>query len=118
MYGHTAIDDVDTHDLDGIDPTLIPVGMALETSEMRPSVWAYDAGESNDVHSHEAQEELYVPLSGRFELRIEDELVELGEGELIVVEPETRRQVRALEAGHILVVGAPPVKDDHMVDEP
>lgn len=117
MYERVSIDDVEAHELDGIEPTLLPVGMELRPDETRPSVWDYEEGESNNLHYQEEQEELYVPLAGRFEVEIDDETIELGTGDVAVVEPAARRRLTALTDARLLVVGAPPVTDDGVVVE-
>jgi mannose-6-phosphate isomerase-like protein (cupin superfamily) len=45
------------------------------------------------IHRHERQEEVYLVLSGRLSLIVEGEELELGEGELVRVAPELRRQL-------------------------
>lgn len=115
MFSHVNADEVDPYDVDGIDPDLLPIGPKLAPSETRPSIWQYEARESNNRHHQQEQEELYVPLSGRFEMDIGDETIEIEPGDLVVVEPEAERQLTAVEESRILVVGTPPVKDDGVV---
>lgn len=117
MFTHVNADEIDPYDIEAIDPDLLPVGLELKPSETRPSIWSYEAGESNNLHHQQEQEELYVPLSGRFEMNIDDETIEIESGDLVVVEPAAERQLTALEGGRILVIGAPPVKDDGIVVE-
>ncbi|XVH31412.1 cupin domain-containing protein [Haloferacaceae archaeon DSL9] len=116
MYRKTSLSDSDTHEFDG-GPTLNAVGYELRPDEMRPSVWQYDEGESNKRHKQGEQEELYVPLSGRFEMTIGDETIDLAPEEYVVVSPDEWRQVTAVEAGTLLVVGAPNVKDDGILPD-
>jgi uncharacterized cupin superfamily protein len=55
------------------------------------------------------QEELYLVLSGRARFVLDEEPVELGEGELLVVSHEVRREATALEDGtRVLCVGGTP----------
>jgi quercetin dioxygenase-like cupin family protein len=123
--GYTAcsIDDVDRHELDDIEPDVLPVGVELRPAEMRPSVWAYEPGESSNRHYQEEQEELYVPLAGSFELELVEqdddavETVEIEPGDYLVVDPETTREVTAVTDAELLVVGAPNAKDDGVVVE-
>lgn len=56
-YASVTLDDFDRHDVEGIDPDVLPIGVAL-----RP--------ESSNRPPQREQPELYVPLSGRFELAI------------------------------------------------
>ena len=45
------------------------------------------------IHRHLRQEEVYLVLSGRLSLIVEGEEIELGEGELVRVAPDLRRQL-------------------------
>lgn len=120
-YTVRSVDDVDRHELDEIEPDIRPIGVELRPAEMRPSVWAYDAGESSNRHYHEDQEELYVPLEGRLEVELveqdEDdvETAEIAPGDYLVVDPETIREVTAVTDAELLVVGAPNEKGDGVV---
>lgn len=109
------VHDLETREADGIDPRIRAVGYELRPEKMRPSVWVYEAGESNNRHYQREQEELYHVLSGRFEMTVDDETLELGAGDVVVVEPEAVRQLTCREAGEVFVVGAPNVKDDGVV---
>ena len=46
-------------------------------------------------HKHEAQEEVYVVLSGSARIKVEDEIVELGEWDAIRFDKNTMRDVEA-----------------------
>ncbi|WP_247000388.1 cupin domain-containing protein [Halosolutus gelatinilyticus] len=120
MYDRIAIDDVEPRDIEGIEPALLPIGLELKPERMRPSVWHYDAGEKNEYHRQGEQEELYVVLDGALEATIERddrEVVELTTGDVLVVPPESWRQLEAIEESRVLVVGAPNVKDDAIHEE-
>jgi mannose-6-phosphate isomerase-like protein (cupin superfamily) len=55
------------------------------------------------------QEELYLVLSGRARFVLDGELVELSEGELVVIPHEVQREATALEDGtRVLCVGGTP----------
>ncbi|WP_137286267.1 cupin domain-containing protein [Halorussus salinisoli] len=121
MYETTSLSDLDTRDVDDIEPGLKAVGYQLRPSEMRPSVWEFEAGETNDWHRQEEQEELYYVLAGEFLVTVEGEdeereTFELESDEVVVIPPETWRQFEALEDGRLLVVGAPNVKDDAITE--
>lgn len=70
-HSRVSLDDIEPRELDGIEPTLLSVGYELRPAEMRPNVWRFAAGEATNDHRHEAQEELYVVLEGRFEVTVE-----------------------------------------------
>ncbi|KYH25521.1 cupin domain protein [Halalkalicoccus paucihalophilus] len=117
MYTHRSIDDVGPQEIEGIEPSLRAIGYELRPAEMRPSVWEYAAGESNNRHRQGEQEELYVVLSGRFEMEVDGETIELAEGDAVVVSPDAWRQLIAREDSRLLAVGAPNVADDGIVYE-
>jgi len=122
MYEKTGLADLDTRDVEDIEPGLKAVGYRLRPEEMRPSVWEFEDGEANNWHRHEEQEELYYVLSGEFAVTVEDEdgnreTFELDRNEVVVIPPETWRQFEALEDGRMLVVGAPSAKDDAITED-
>ncbi len=112
MYSRCTIDEVEPREIDGLEPTLRAIGYELRPERMRPNVWEFEAGESNNYHRQERQEELYVVLSGRFEMEVDDESFDLEAGDVAVVDPDAWRQLTAREDSRLLVVGAPNVKDD------
>lgn len=59
------------------------------------------------IHRHQRQEEVYLVLSGRLSLIVEGEEIELGEGELVRVAPDRRRQLvnRGPERLVLLAIG-------------
>lgn len=120
MYSKVSLDDVDPIEVDGDALTIRSVGYELRPEKMRPAVWEYDEGEENVFHRQEQQEELYVVLEGRFEVTIEREddreVIDVRSGDYLLVPPESWRQFRALEESRLLVVGAPNVKDDGVVE--
>lgn len=115
MYSRCTIDEVEPREIDGIDPSLRAIGYELRPEKMRPGVWEYEADESNNLHRQEEQEELYVVLSGSFEMEVGEERLELDAGDVVVVEPDAWRRLTAREDSQLLVVGAPNVKDDGIV---
>lgn len=111
MYSKVNVDDLELRDVEGIEPRLRAVGYELRPAESRPSVWDYEAGDQMRRHRHDRQEEVYLVLSGRFEMDVEGDTVDLEPGDVVVVPPEDRRSLTALETGRVFVYGAPPVKD-------
>lgn len=120
MYSLVDLENVERRDLDFEDPTLLSVGLELRPDRMRPNVWEYERGEQNAYHRQDQQEELYVVLEGTVDVTIErdDErdVVELTKHDFLVVPPESWRQLEAIEESRVLVVGAPNVKDDGIVE--
>ena len=59
-------------------------------------------------HTHETQEEVYVVLGGGGRMKLDDEIVELGQWDAVRVPPGTWRGYEAGPEGlEILVIGAP-----------
>lgn len=70
-------------------------------------------------HTHREQEEVYVVLRGSGRIKIDDEIVELGEGDLVRVPPGAWRCTEAGADGmQLLAVGAPiPEEDDSELEQ-
>lgn len=116
-YAKVSLDDLELREVDGIEPGLRAVGYELRPSEMRPSVWEFDAGESNNRHRQREQEELYVVLDGELRMEVDGEEFDVESGDVVVVSPESWRQLTARTASTVLVVGAPNVADDAIDEE-
>jgi|SRR5215210_2141580 len=63
--------------------------VTLTYREMPPGT----GGKGSYGHRHKTQEEIYLVLSGRLELKLEDDLVELGPLTAVRVAPHTIRSV-------------------------
>lgn len=116
-YEKVNLDDIERRDVDGIEPALLAVGYELRPSKMRPSVWEFAAGESNERHRQREQEELYVVLEGRLEMEVDGETFPVTADDYVVVPPESWRQLTAEEESRVLVVGAPNTRDDAIDEE-
>lgn len=112
MYTKIGLDNLAPRDIEGVEPALLPVGLELRPAQMRPSAWEFAPGESTNRHRQREQEELYLVLTGRFEMEVEGERFDLEPGDVVIVPPESWRQLTAREPGRLFVVGAPNVKDD------
>lgn len=117
MYSKINLDNVESLniDVDGVDPKLKSIGYELKTKNMRPSVWIYEKGDSNNLHKQEKQEELYYIIEGKIEMEIDDDLLELEKDDFVAVSPDSWRKIRALEKSIVLAIGAPNVKDDAII---
>jgi mannose-6-phosphate isomerase-like protein (cupin superfamily) len=59
-------------------------------------------------HHHETQEEVYVVISGSGRLRLDDEIVEISQWDVVRVAPEVMRGVEGGPDGlELIVVGGP-----------
>ncbi len=117
MYSKISLDSVESRDIDvdGVNPKLKAIGYELKTENMRPSVWIYEKGDSNNLHKQEKQEELYYIIDGKIEIEVDDDLLELAKDDFVVVSPDSWRKIRALEKSIVLAIGAPNVKDDAII---
>jgi quercetin dioxygenase-like cupin family protein len=68
-------------------------------------------GQASTKHRRETQEELYLLLEGRGRIRIDEDSLELGPLDTLVVEPDTVRQIfnDTDEDALWFVAGTPPV---------
>jgi uncharacterized cupin superfamily protein len=82
----------------------------LEASSLGTRLWRLVPGQASTRHRHRTTEELYVLLEGEGRARVGEELLSLGPGDTLLVEPETVRQLfNDTDADQLwLVVGAPP----------
>jgi uncharacterized cupin superfamily protein len=82
----------------------------LEASALGARLWRLEPGQASTLHRHRTQEELYVLLEGTGRIRIDEERLELGPMDSLIVEPDSARQVfNDTDADALwLVVGAPP----------
>ncbi|MDO5326833.1 MAG: cupin domain-containing protein [Clostridia bacterium] len=70
----------------------------------------FEAGAEGALHTHPHTQCTYV-LSGRFQYTVEDESVDLGPGDSIVVPPNLPHGTKCLEAGTLLDIFTPMRKD-------
>ena len=89
----------------------------LELKSMRGKFWFVPPGEEIVAHKHKVQEEIYYQIRGPGKMLFgenKEEIVEIPEGSIVSVPPETWRQViNDTSKEHIwLIVGAPPVEKD------
>jgi mannose-6-phosphate isomerase-like protein (cupin superfamily) len=80
----------------------------LDSEHLGVSYFRYGPGFRSRIgHSHREQEEAYVVVSGSGRIRLNDEIVELRQWDVVRIAPST---VRALEGGpdglEIIAVGA------------
>lgn len=103
--------------VDGVSRPLVrPVGYELRPENVRLNSWVFEAGDEIVRHRQREQEELYYQIAGEAEMEIDGEVTSLTAGDLVVVSPDAWRRVVATTDGEMLIVGAPGVKDDGIVD--
>ncbi len=92
----------------------------LDSNELGVSLFRYDAGFRTPFgHHHLEEEEAYIVLSGSGRMKLDDEIIELREWDVVRVAPEV---VRAFEAGpeglEFLAVGGPRPDEDKGETQP
>ena len=83
----------------------------LELSGVSISTFNLPAGKGYTyMHSHEEQEEVYIILSGKGIIRLEDEALNLVAGDFVRVSPRVRRAIKADERSPMIgiIVGGVP----------
>jgi quercetin dioxygenase-like cupin family protein len=80
----------------------------LDSTHLGVSHWRYAPGLRNGGHSHREQEEAYVVVAGSGRVRLDDEVRDIRQWDVIRVAPQV---VRAFEAGpdglELIAVGGP-----------
>ena len=71
----------------------LPLRRQLGVSSFGCNQIVLQPGQRGRIHRHQRQEEVYLVLEGQLTLVMEAEPTELGEGELIRVGPQVRRQL-------------------------
>jgi quercetin dioxygenase-like cupin family protein len=117
MYSRITLSDLDLRDIEDIEPGLKAIGYELQPEKMRPSVWEFEADDSNARHQQREQEELYFVLDGRLEMEVDGDTFEIAAGEFVIVSPESWRQLTAREDSTVFIVGAPNVNNDAIDEE-
>ena len=86
------------------------VAKQLGAKTLGARLWRLAPGEASTKHRHDAEHELYLVLEGTGRMRVNDDLLTLEPLSIVLVEPESVRQVFNDTEGDALwfVVGAPP----------
>jgi quercetin dioxygenase-like cupin family protein len=82
----------------------LPLRRQLGVSSFGMNQIVLEPGQRGRIHRHAHQEEVYLVLDGTLRLLIEDEPTDLGEGELIRVAPQVRRQLVNLGPGRLVLL--------------
>jgi len=86
----------------------------LNLKNMRGKFWFVPPRGTIVAHRHRVQEEIYYQIKGPGKMLIEKEVIEVPEGSIVSVPPETWRQViNDTNTEHIwLIIGSPAVDKD------
>ncbi|HUA04564.1 MAG TPA: cupin domain-containing protein [Solirubrobacteraceae bacterium] len=82
----------------------LPLRRQLGVSSFGMNQIVLEPGQRGRIHRHRNQEEVYLVLEGQLTLMIESEATELGEGDLIRVAPQIRRQLVNLGPGRVVML--------------
>ncbi|MDX6535443.1 MAG: hypothetical protein QOF68_3187 [Gaiellales bacterium] len=80
----------------------------LDSQHLGVTYMRYDAGvRSPMAHSHREQEEAYIVISGSGRIRLDDEIHEIRQWDVVRMSPQTIRAVEAGEQGlELIAVGS------------
>jgi mannose-6-phosphate isomerase-like protein (cupin superfamily) len=82
----------------------LPLRRQLGVSSFGMNQIVLQPGQRGRIHRHQRQEEVYLVLEGRLTLLLEREESDLGEGELIRVAPQVRRQLVNRGPGRVVLL--------------
>jgi len=82
----------------------LPLRRQLGVSSFGMNQLVLEPGQRGRIHRHARQEEVYLVLEGTLTLVIEEEPTDLGEGELMRVGPDLRRQLVNLGPGRVVLL--------------
>lgn len=110
MRGKLSLGDIERIPLeDGM--SWIPLRRTLGVTGFSVNAYAADKSGDTVIETHDetgsgagGHEELYLVTQGRAAFTVGDEQMEVGPGEMVFVDPETRRGATALEPGTLVLV--------------
>ena len=97
---------VDTGDLPTLEKLPGWRGKLIHAENMTFAHWSFDAGATIHEHCHE-QEEVWHVLDGALEIAADGESAVARAGDVIILSPNTRHEVRVIEAGRAIVADHP-----------
>jgi len=86
------------------DERFVPLRRQLGVSSFGINQMVLAPGQRSRIHRHRRQEEVYLVLQGTLTLLVQGDETELGEGELIRVAPQVRRQLVNRRRGRLLLL--------------
>jgi mannose-6-phosphate isomerase-like protein (cupin superfamily) len=82
----------------------LPLRRQLGVTSFGMNQIVLEPGQRGRIHRHARQEEVYLVLEGQLTLVIESEPAELGEGDLMRVAPQVRRQLVNYGPGRVVLL--------------
>lgn len=93
-YAITNFEDIEPSGAEGIDGRFSR--KFLDSTELGVSRWRYEPGRQVPGHRHEVQEEVYTVIRGSGRVKLDDEIFEIKQWDVIRVAPNV---ARGFEAG-------------------
>ena len=93
-YAIKNFEDIEASGADGIDGRFSR--KFLDSTQLGVSRWRYEPGTQTPGHRHGIQEEVYAVINGSGRVKLNDEIIEVKQWDVIRVAPEV---VRGFEAG-------------------
>ena len=93
-YAIKNFEDIEPSGADGIDGRFSR--KFLDSTELGVSRWRYGPGIQTPGHRHEVQEEIYAVINGSGRVKLDDEIIEIKQWDVIRVAPKV---ARGFEAG-------------------
>jgi mannose-6-phosphate isomerase-like protein (cupin superfamily) len=88
----------------GIGERFLPLRRQLGVSSFGMNQIVLEPGQRGRIHRHARQEEVYLVLEGALTIVLEGEAAELGQGELMRVAPQIRRQLVNFGPGRVVLL--------------
>ncbi len=103
-YAIKNFDDIEPTGTDRIDGRFSR--KFLDSTELGVSRWRYEPGTQSAGHRHEVQEEVYTVINGSGRVKLDDEIIEIRQWDVIRVAPKVTRGFEAGPNGlEIIVAG-------------
>jgi quercetin dioxygenase-like cupin family protein len=93
-YAIKNFEEIEPSGADGIDARFSR--KFLDSTELGVSRWRYEPGRQTPGHRHEVQEEVYTVINGSGSVKLDDEVIEIRQWDVIRVAPNV---ARGFEAG-------------------
>jgi quercetin dioxygenase-like cupin family protein len=116
-YAIKNFEDIEPSGADGVDGRFSR--KFLDSTELGVSRWRYEPGRQVAGHRHDVQEEVYTVISGSGRMKLDDEIIEIKQWDVIRVAPGVARGFEAGPDGlEIIAAGGskPEGGDGHLVE--
>ncbi|MFB6299956.1 MAG: cupin domain-containing protein [Halobacteriales archaeon] len=113
--GYTLVDIEDPAEETDAGTRQVDLTEQLGSQEIAARMWYLSPGDEITYHRETAQEELYYQVKGPGRMRIDGELIDVPEGAIVRLPPETPRQPLndTGDSDHVwLILGAPADQDE------